>query len=150
MILYFIIKRFNSKIKKIVKELCEDFASIYHLKNKFLYFTQSILICGIWFLVFYVLFLAYPPTQQLSFEAAAFTFGLASLAFLLPIQAGMGAWHFVVIQSLLLFGVGADDGKVFALIAHSATNHVYLIMGIIALVMLPIVNYKKSKSCNQP
>ena len=93
-----------------------------------------------------MLFLAYPPTQHLSFETAAITFGFAGLAFLLPIQAGMGAWHFVVIQCLLLFGVEANDGKVFALMAHSATNHVYLIIGIIALALLPIVNYKKSKS----
>jgi nitrate/nitrite transporter NarK len=93
-----------------------------------------------------VLFLAYSPTQNLSIETAVFTFGIAAIAFLLPIQAGMGAWHFVVIQCLLLFGVGVDDGKVFALIAHSATNHIYLIVGIIALALLPIVNYKKSKS----
>ncbi len=95
----------------------------------------------------YVLFLAYPPTQHLSFETAAFTFGLATLAFLLPVQAGMGAWHFVVIQCLLLFGVDADSGKAFSLIAHSATNHVYLITGIIAFALLPIMN-KKTESTN--
>ena len=131
---------------KMMEELCEGFTSIYHLKNKSLYFTQSIFIYGIWFLTFYVLFLAYPPTQNLSIETAVFTFGIAAIAFLLPIQAGMGAWHFVVIQCLLLFGVEANDAKVFALMAHSATNHIYLIAGIIALVLLPIVNYKKSKS----
>jgi uncharacterized protein (TIRG00374 family) len=60
-ILYFIIRKFNSKIKKIKEELREGFTSIYHIKNKFLYFIQSILIYGIWFLTFYVLFLAYPP-----------------------------------------------------------------------------------------
>ncbi|MCK4346758.1 MAG: flippase-like domain-containing protein [Bacteroidales bacterium] len=145
-ILYFIISKYKTRIMKMMEELREGFTSIYRIKNKFLYFTQSILIYGIWFLTVYVLFLAYPPTQHLSFETAAFTFGFAALAFLLPIQAGMGAWHFVVIQCLLLFGVEANDGKVFALMAHSATNHVYLIIGIIALALLPIVNYKISKS----
>jgi len=145
-ILYFIIRKYKNKIKKIKEELRKGFTSIFHIKNKFLYFTQSILIYVFWFLMLYVLFLAYPPTQHLGFTAAAFTFGLATLAFLLPIQAGMGAWHFVVIQCLLLFGIENDVGKVFSLMAHSATNHVYLITGIIALVLLPIVNYKKSKS----
>ncbi|MCK4663149.1 MAG: flippase-like domain-containing protein [Bacteroidales bacterium] len=142
-ILYFIIRKFKNKIKKIKQELREGFTSIYYIKNKFLYLIQSILIYGIWLFMLYVLFLAYPPTQNLSIETAVFTFGIAAIAFLLPIQAGMGAWHFVVIQCLLLFGVGVDDGKVFALIAHSVTNHVYLITGIIALALLPIVNYKK-------
>ena len=63
---------------------------------------------------------------------------------MLPILAGMGAWHFVVIQCLLLFGVDVEAGKVFSLMAHSANNHVYLITGIIALVVLRIVNNKKS------
>jgi len=129
-----------------MKELREGFTSIYRIKNKFLFFTQSILIYILWFLTFYVLFLSYPPTQNLSIETAAFTFGLAAMAFLLPIQAGMGAWHFVIIQCLLLFGVGVDDGKAFALIAHSATNHIYIIAGIIALIVLPIVNNKKKNS----
>ena len=148
-ILFFVIRQFNLfgkykiKINKIKEELGEGFTSIYQIKNKLLYVTQSFLIYGICLLMLYVLFFAYPPTQHLSFEKAAFTFGLATLAFLLPIQAGMGAWHFVVIQCLLLFRVDAEAGKVFSLMAHSATNHVYLITGIIALALLPIVNNKK-------
>ncbi len=145
-ILYFITRKFKTKFKKIKEELHEGFTSIYHIKNKFLYLTQSVLIYGIWLLMLYVLFLAYPPTQHLGFTAAASTFGLATFAFLLPIQAGMGAWHYIVIQCLLLFGIEANAGKVFSLMAHSATNHVYLIAGIIALVLLPIVNNKKIKS----
>ena len=147
-VLYFIIKKFNllrkfkSKIQKARNDLKEGFTSIYHIKNKAIYFFQSTLIYAIWLLMLYVLFLAYPPTENLSFKAAAFTFGLATLAFLLPIQAGMGAWHFVVIQCLIIFGVDADVGKIFALMAHSATNHIYLLTGLFAFVLLPISNAK--------
>jgi len=150
-VLYFIIKRFNllkkfkDRIQKTKKELKEGFTSIYHIKNKPLYVIQSLLIYAIWLVMLYVLFFAYPPTEHLSLKAAAFTFGLATLAFLLPIQAGMGAWHFVIIQCLLLFGVETDVGKIFALMAHSATNHVYLITGTIAFALLPIVNAHKKK-----
>jgi len=149
LILYFIIKKFNllrkfkSKIQKAKQDLKEGFTSIYHIKNKPVYLVQSVLIYAIWLVMLYVLFFAYPPTENLSFKAAAFTFGLATLAFLLPIQAGMGAWHFVVIQCLLLFGIQTDVGKIFALMAHSATNHIYLITGTIAFAILPIVNTPK-------
>jgi hypothetical protein len=146
LILFLIVKKFKlldkfrSKIQKVKADLHEGSTSIYHIKNKPLYAFQSVLIYTIWLLMLYVLFLAYPPTQLLSFKAAAFTFGLATLAFLLPIQAGMGAWHFVVIQCLILFGIESDVGKIFALIAHSATNHIYLITGTIAFALLPISN----------
>lgn len=148
-LIYYLIRRFkllnkfSDKIKSIKNDLHEGFTSIYHIKNKLLYFVQSVSIYAIWLLMLYVLFLAYPPTEDLSFKAAAFTFGLATLAFLLPIQAGMGAWHFVVIQCLIIFGIESDVGKVFALMAHSATNHIYLITGIIAFVLLPISNPQK-------
>lgn len=153
-ILYFIIrkfdllKKFKSKIKQLKKDLHEGFTSIYHIKNKALYVTQSVLIYGIWLLMLYVLFLAYPPTEHLDFKSAALTFGLATLAFLLPIQAGMGAWHFVVVQCLVIFGIQADVGKVFSLIAHSATNHIYLITGTIAFALLPILNSKRVQTKN--
>lgn len=150
-IIYFVIRRFNllkkfkSKIQKLKQDLNEGFTSIYHIKNKALYLTQSVLIYGIWLIMLYVLFFAYPPTQHLDFKSAALTFGLATLAFLLPIQAGMGAWHFVVVQCLLIFGIEVDIGKVFSLIAHSATNHIYLITGTIVFALLPIVNSKRPK-----
>jgi uncharacterized protein (TIRG00374 family) len=141
-----LIKRFNAKLKKIKKDLHEGFTSIYHIENKLIYFLQSVLIYVLWLLMLYVLFFAYPPTEQVSFKAAAFTFGLATMAFLLPIQAGMGAWHFLVIQSLILFGVDSEAGKVFALLAHSATNHIYLITGVIAFGLLPLTNQKAKRS----
>ena len=142
-ILFIIFTKYKMRIMKMLNELREGFTSIYHLKNKSLFFILSFFIYGMWFFTSYVLFLAYPPTQHLGIETAAITFGIASIAFLLPIQAGMGAWHFVVIQCLLLFGVDAEAGKAFSLMAHSATNHIYLITGIVALVLLPIINNKQ-------
>ncbi len=106
---------------------------------------MSISIYAIWLIMLYVLFFAFPATQQLSFKAAAFTFGLATMAFLLPIQSGMGAWHFVVIQSLLLFGVDVESGKAFSLVAHAATNLIYIPIGLIAFALLPLVNTKNKK-----
>lgn len=142
-------KKFKDKIAKAKEELMEGFKSILHIKNKLLYFTESILIYAVWLIMLYVLFFAYPATEELSFKAAAFTFGLATLAFLIPIQAGMGAWHFVVVQCLLLFGVAEESGKAFALVAHSVTNHVYLFTGLFAFVLLPLFNGQKQKSHNK-
>lgn len=132
--------KFQKKIEKFKQDVHEGFSSILHIKNKFLYFSQSLLIYAIWLLMLYILFFAYQPTQNLGFGTAAFTFGLATMAFLIPVQAGMGAWHFVVIQCLLLFGVGEEAGKAFSLMAHSVTNHIYLITGIVAFVLIPLVN----------
>jgi hypothetical protein len=140
---YKLISKFNGKIKKIGKEIKEGFWSLYHIKNKPLFFAQSILIYVLWLLMLYVLLFALPATANLGFEAAIFTFGLATMAFLLPIQAGMGAWHFLVIQSLLLFSIDVETGRAFALMAHTATNLIWLPIGAIAFALLPIINNSK-------
>jgi len=145
----FAVKKFNwfkkarKGITKMKNDMSEGFSSLRRIKHKGLYFFESVLIYTLWLSMLYVLFFAYPPTAQLSLKAAVFTFGLATMAFLIPIQAGMGAWHFVVIQCLLLFGIDAESGKAFSLVAHAATNIIYLIPGAIAFALIPIVNKDK-------
>ena len=86
------------------------------------------------------MFFAYGPTSGLTLGNAAFAFGISTFAFILPVQGGIGAWHYVVIQCLLLFGISNQDGMVFALIAHTFTNLVNLVFGAVALIILPLVN----------
>jgi len=135
-------KWFN-KIKTGLQEAKHDFKkgfeTIRQLKQKIIFFSHSVLIYALWFAMSYVLFFSYPPTSGLSAGSVAFTFGLATMAFLVPVQAGMGAWHFIVVQCLLLFGVEAETGKTFALVAHASTNLVYLIFGVISFAILPFL-----------
>ncbi len=152
-IAFFALKKFGAfnrlkgKMQKIKSDIKEGFTSIKYIKNKARFFTLSFLIYFLWLCMLFVLFYAYPPTSGLGFKAAAFTFGLATMAFLLPIQSGMGAWHFLAIQSLILFGIDQEAGKVFALMAHAATNLVHVPFGAIAFVLLPVIN--KSNGSNK-
>jgi uncharacterized protein (TIRG00374 family) len=133
--------KLRQKIQKIKRDVHEGFSTLKKLDRKPAYFLESIFLYLLWLMMLYVLFFAYPSTQGLSFRAAIFTFGLSTFAFLLPIQAGMGAWHFVVIQCLLLFGVDMESGKAFSIVAHAAANLIYLVFGLIAFVLLPLLNH---------
>jgi uncharacterized membrane protein YbhN (UPF0104 family) len=96
-----------------------------------------------WLFMLYVVFLAYEPTSHLSLQTGMITFLMGGLAMLAPVQGGIGAWHFMVIETLVIYGISRPQGKVFALIAHATTNFVYLIFGLIALALMPLVNSKK-------
>ena len=113
-------------------------------RKKGLFVLYTILIISLWLLMLYVVFFAYAPTSGLTLQAAVITFTISSFAFILPIQAGFGAWHFIVIQCLLLFGVGMEQASVFALVAHTFTNLVFLMAGTIAFVLLPVVNNRRA------
>ncbi len=136
-------EKFKRKTQGFFKDIKEGFRSFSKVENKLLFIFQSLSIYFVWLMMLYVIFYAYPPTAGLGFSVAMFTFGLATMAFLLPIQAGMGAWHFVVVQCLLLFGIPTEEGKFFSLLAHTFTNLVYLPLGGIALAFLPLLGRNK-------
>jgi phosphoglycerol transferase MdoB-like AlkP superfamily enzyme len=52
----------------------------------------------------------------------------------------------MVIESLFIYGISKDDGKVFALIAHTSTNLIFLIVGVIALILLPVFNRNRQQN----
>jgi glycosyltransferase 2 family protein len=131
--------RLREKLRLFWNEMAEGFNSLRRIDLKGLFIFYSLFQYALWLMMLYVLFFAFPPTSELSMEAAVFTFGLSTLAFLLPVQAGIGAWHFIVIQALMLFGVKEDNASVFALIAHSSTMLIHLVTGAIAMLVLPLV-----------
>lgn len=130
------IEKFRVKINSFKADTVSGFRSIKKIKNKGLFLFLSVLIYVVWFFMLYVIYFSYPATKDLSASSAIFVFGLATIAFLIPIQAGMGAWHFLVIQSLVIYGISSAQGEVFALMAHASTNLVYLPLGFIAIVLL--------------
>ena len=133
-------KKLRKRLRKFWTELGEGFGTIARIKGVPLYIFYSLFQYVLWFFMLYVIFFAFPPTGHLGLSAAAFTFGLSTMAFILPVQAGIGAWHFVVIQGLLIFGIDESTGQIFALIAHSFTLMIHLVTGSLALIILPLVN----------
>lgn len=147
-VIFFLIKpfknsKFGDRINKIKREFKEGIKSILMLENRWYFIGHTLFIFLMWLLMLYVVFLAYPPTQHLTIWVAMFTFLMSGLAMLAPVQGGIGAWHFMVIESLFLFGINRSDGLIFALIAHSFTNLIYLIWGSVAFMLFPILNRKQ-------
>lgn len=138
-----LLNKFSESIKKIKNDVIEGIKSILLIRNKPLYLIYTAIIFLMWLFMLYVIFFAYVPTSNMSFAAAIFAYTVGTFAYLLPIQAGIGVWHFLIIQSLLLFGLEKDAGMMYALIAHTFTNLVYLVFGSLGFVLLPLFNYRR-------
>jgi len=137
----------SSLLVRILYQFRDGMLTIMQIRGygkRWLFVLYTLLIIFLWLMMLYVVFFAYEPTSELSFRAAIVVFTISSFAFILPIQAGFGAWHFIVIQCLLLFGVGMNQASVFALVAHTFTNLVFLVAGTVAFVLLPIVNNRRA------
>jgi glycosyltransferase 2 family protein len=117
-----VFNKISLKLRKLKGEFLEGIIVIKHLRNRLQYIVYTLLIFFFWVLMLFVVFFAYPPTDHLSFVVAVLTFTCGTLAYLLPIQAGIGAWHFIVISCLFFYGIDKESGMVFALIAHTFTK----------------------------
>lgn len=127
----------RGKIAEMKSHFIDGLKSIIHMENKWLFLGHTAFIYLMWLGMLYVVFLSYGPTAHLSVREGMVTFLMGGLAMLAPIQGGIGPWHFMVYETLTLYGISVDHGKIFALICHTASNILpYIIFGGISLLIL--------------
>jgi hypothetical protein len=135
---------FVKRLRLIKHNFVLGIKSIARLENKWAFVGHTLFIFLMWLLMLYVIFFSYEPTSNLSLETGMITFMMGGLAMLAPVQGGIGPWHFMVYETLFIYGIDKADGKVFALIAHTSTNLIYLVLGLAAFVILPLINSRRS------
>lgn len=106
------------------------------MEKKWLFIGHTVFIFLTWLIMLYVVFLAYKPTEHVSIQAGMVAFLMGAIAMIAPVQGGIGPWHFMVSETLVIYGVSRANGLIFALIAHTTTNLIYILIGGIALIMI--------------
>src|SRR5438034_10840907 len=101
-------------IAYFIKELINGLRSIANLKLPWLFIFHSILIWGLYYLSAYVCFFALPSTTNLGLSAALFVLTLGGIGMSAPVQGGIGVYHLLVSQGLMLYGLSQQDGLTFA------------------------------------
>lgn len=138
----------SSLMKKVlgfVNQFIEGFRSIQNLERKGAFIFHSVFIWLLYYLMFYCVFFSFGFTSHLMPLAGLTVFVLGSFGMVAPVQGGIGAWHFMVIEGLALYGIDKADGKVFALLAHGSTTIMLVVLGLISLLVLPFVNERKTE-----
>ncbi len=134
-----------SKLSGIINNVKSGFAVIFTLPNKLPFIAYTI---GIWLcygLCTYLFFKSFAATAMLDFSVAIAILAGGSLGMAAPVQGGIGAFHFMVQQSLLPFGISAPDGLTYAFINHSSQTMMIIILGFLAMGVLLLINRKPQK-----
>ncbi len=124
------------KIKDIVKGIFNGVKSVSKIRNFGLFLLLNVLVFGMYFMQTYVMFFALNSTSSLTLVDALFVLVLSSLSFVIPVQGGIGAYHWIVSMGLTVFGLSREDGMVYATISHSTTSILLIILGIISLTVV--------------
>lgn len=128
------------KMKSILQNFKEGFISIRSIKRKGWFYFHSVFIWVLYYLMLYVVFFAFDFTKNLGPIAGLTTFVLASFGMVAPVQGGIGAWHFMAIEALSLYGVANENAVIFAFVSHTSTTAMIILLGIISVSILPFIN----------
>jgi uncharacterized membrane protein YbhN (UPF0104 family) len=69
---------------------------------------------------------------------------MGSLGVAVPVQGGIGVWHFMVISTLVMFGVNKTDAEAFAFIVFAVQSIWIVMAGLFGIMALPLTNRDKS------
>lgn len=133
------------RVHAMITNFMDGIKSIYTLKNKWGFLAQTFLLWFCYYMQIYVFFLALPATQDLGMVAALSVLTMGSFGFVAPTPGGVGAYHWIVTQTMLIYGVSQDTAAGFALIAHTFQQLVVIVGGIISYIIL-VSLYKKLKT----
>ncbi|WP_412466994.1 lysylphosphatidylglycerol synthase transmembrane domain-containing protein [Pedobacter sp. KLB.chiD] len=133
---YFLRQKFSKKFLRIFVNLRQGFGSYSKLKQKGLFLTYTL---GIWFfylLSMYFAFSSIPSTTGLHFNAAFTAIVFSGFAMAAPVQGGIGVFHWMVAQSLILYGISFKDGLAYSTIIHSSQVLLILVLGSLSLCLI--------------
>ncbi len=126
----------ESPINKIIKGFIDGLRSVANLKRPGLFIFQSAFIWVLYFLGVYVALFAFPFTSGLGAGAALFLLVAGGLGMSAPVQGGIGTYHLLVSQGLVLYGVIEENGLAFAFMLHGLQMILVIALGVASMFLL--------------
>ncbi|MDR3252661.1 MAG: flippase-like domain-containing protein [Tannerella sp.] len=130
------------KATALILNVWEGVRSLWKIEYKIRFIVETLMIWGGYFLYFYITFFAFDFTRDLGIRIALIAFAMSSIGVAVPVQGGIGVWHFMVISTLVAFGVNKTDAGAFAMVVFAVQTIWVVLTGLIAIAILPIINNK--------
>jgi glycosyltransferase 2 family protein len=140
-------KGMMTQVLKLINGVIGGLKSVGKLKRPAAFIFHTVLIWGMYYLMAYVCFFALPATASLSMSAGLFVLVVGGMGMTAPVQGGIGAYHLLVSQGLILYGLSQEHGLAFATLLHTSQTLVVILFGGISLFLLFLGN-KKSANDN--
>jgi len=128
--------RLAVKMRTAFRGLKKGLTIVFKIKNKTLFFTYSVLIWVLYYLMSYFVIIAFPQTAELGLLAALSIFVIGGIAMAIPLPGGTGSYHVLVPFGLvLLYGLGQQESVAFSFIFHGWQTFIIIIFGLFSLLL---------------
>lgn len=128
----------GKRLQGIVLRFGGGLKSIRQISNSWIFISYTIGIWVCYVLGFYTKFFAFQSLAGLGIGAGIMTFTFGTFAMMAPVQGGIGAFHWLVMQALILLGISREEGLAFATIGHAASMLFFLIIGGLSYLMVVV------------
>ncbi len=118
--------------------------SVKDLDNKGGFVFSSVLIWFLYGLSTYLCFFALEATSGLGGIASLSVLVFSSLGMIVPVQGGIGAFHYMVSEGLVVYDIPKSEGLAYALLIHSSQTLLVLFTGAISVILLMLKSSKPS------
>ncbi len=137
------------KLKETIVNFIAGVISIKDMERKWAFIFHTVFIWVMYFLMIYVTFFSFEFTSHLSILTGLTIFVMSSFGMVFPSPGGIGSWHFMVIQTLFIYGVSnAADAAAFAFAVHGSMTVFIILLGVVSVILLPVVNKKQAHENN--
>ena len=137
-------KRSPQAIVQFIEGLKEGITSVSKLKQKKLFIVYTFLIWVCYYLMTYFWFFVFEETSILTLGACLTILSIGTIGRSVPIQGGgMGAYHFLVGQVVLIYGVTGMVGKTLATLIHAGQTVFTFAMGLAGLLIFFVGYWRK-------
>jgi len=133
----------ESKLGGFINGLINGLKSVANLKRPWLFILHSVIIWFLYYLSMYLSFFAFPFTSSLGLSAALFLLVAGGFAMSAPVQGGIGVYHLLVSQGLMLYGISQQQGLTFATLVHTLSLLTVVVFGVASFVLLFSANRRK-------
>ena len=132
---FFLIK----EMRLFYNRMKRDILMVWKMDRKGLFLLYTFLTWLGYYLYFYLCFYAFGFTEHLGPVVGLIIFTMSTLGVAAPTQGGIGAWHFMVITSLLVYGVSWEEGSAFAGAIFTIQSAWLILIGIFSIFAIQYV-----------
>ncbi len=126
--------RFMDKLFRVVEGLVNGLRAGLRMKGKWLFLLYTVMLWFCYWLMSYTTILAFPQVSGLNWADALFLMVVGGLGWIVPVQGGIGAYHFILSLAMAsIYSIPKTSGVIFATISHESQALTMVLCGALSL-----------------
>ena len=150
LVIHFRTTKIYLKFQELMKGFVEGLSTVRKLKSKgwFLFHTVFLWFC--YTMMAYFCFSCFEFTAHMNLLQGVTVMIFGGLGFVVPVQGGIGAYHYIVTQTLMVYGLSQADGLSYATLGHGLQTVAVIVFGALSFFIMPFYNRNYKPKEHEP